>query len=351
MDDVRAVMEAVHSEQAVVFGMSEGGNMAMLFAATYPERTIALITFGVFACRVYNPDYPWAPTPEARQNFYDAIENEWGGPVGIEDLAPSLAGDELFRQWWATYLRRSASPHGALRLAQLNTSIDIRHVLPAIQVPTLVLHRIDDRDCNIEEGRYIAARIPHAKLVELPGEDHLIFTDEQETIFREVETFLADVHHRSQDDSVLATVLTINSTSDRITEKRESSSSLHARARREAEWFKGRVVSVDQAYFCAIFDGPIRAIRCARAIRDRAAEMGIAIRIGLHTGLVEISSHHISGKAVNISNAVSARAATGQILITNTVMDLVSGADLKVVTCGECHLEELAADFTLYELV
>jgi pimeloyl-ACP methyl ester carboxylesterase len=214
MDDVRAVMEAVHSERAVVFGMSEGGNMAMLFAATYPERTIALITFGVFAKRIHDAEYPWAPTPEERQKFYDAIENEWGGPVGIEDIAPSMAHDERFRRWWGTYQRRSASPRAALSLARLNTSIDVRHVLPAIRVPTLVLHRSGDRDCNIEEGRYIAAHIAGAKFVELPGEDHLIFVGDQDAIFREVETFVANVNDTGEVDSVLATILTIAGTHD-----------------------------------------------------------------------------------------------------------------------------------------
>src|SRR5436190_15612166 len=190
MDDVRAVMEAVHSERAVVFGMSEGGNMAMLFAATYPERTIALITFGVYAKRVYDPEYPWAPTPEQRQKFYDAIEKGWGGPVGVDDLAPSRAHDERFRQWWATYQRRSTTPRAALALARMNTSIDVRHVLPTIRVPTQVLHRKNDLDCNLEEARYVASHIPEAKFVELPGEDHLIYVGDQDTMFREIETFI-----------------------------------------------------------------------------------------------------------------------------------------------------------------
>jgi pimeloyl-ACP methyl ester carboxylesterase len=151
MDDVRAVMEAADSARAVVFGMSEGGNMSMLFAATYPERTIALITFGVFAKRVWDPEYPWAPTPEQRQGFYDAIEKDWGGPIGIEDIAPSMAEDQNLRDWWAAYQRRSASPSAALALARMNTMIDVSNVLPAIHVPTLVLHRTGDRDANIEE--------------------------------------------------------------------------------------------------------------------------------------------------------------------------------------------------------
>src|SRR5438477_6336826 len=255
MDDVRAVMQAVGSKRAVVFGMSEGGNMAMLFAATYPERTIALITFGVFAKRIYDAEYPWAPTPEARQKFYDAIEHEWGGPLGVEDLAPSIANDQRFRNWWASYQRRSASPRAALTLAKLNTSIDVRHVLRAIRVPTLILHRREDRDSNIEEGRYIASHIPEAKFVELPGEDHLLFVGDQDAVLREVENFISKSGRAADVDSVLATVLYIAATS---TSKDEGSDTrrFNVLARREVDWFKGRVSEANDNEFCAIFDGP-----------------------------------------------------------------------------------------------
>ena len=351
MDDVRAVMEAVHSERAVVFGSSEGGNMAMLFAATYPERTIALITFGVFAKRVYDPEYPWAPTPEERKKFYDAIENEWGGPVGIEDLAPSVAHDGRVRNWWASYQRRSASPRAALELAQLNTSIDVRHVLPAIRVPTLVLHRIEDRDSKIEEGRYIAAQIPDAKLVELPGEDHLIFVGDQEAILMEVENFVANVRRTAEVDSVLATILTITYPSEGVEPPRDELSAMRALATRETEWFKGRVVEAEAVAFCATFDGPIRAIRCARAIRDGSVEIGFEVQIGLHTGLCEVRGDIVSGKAVEISREVAARASSGQILLTNTVMDLVSGSDIVVADKGTCRFEGLREECCLYGLV
>src|SRR6185503_11735845 len=232
MDDVRAVMEAVGSEHAVIFGMSEGGNMAMLFAATYPERTIALITFGVFAKRVYDSEYPWAPTAEQRQKFYDAIENEWGGPLGVDDLAPTRALDERFRHWWASYQRRSASPRAALALAKLNTQIDVRHVLPAIRVPTLVLHRTEDRDSNVEEGRYIAAHIPNARFVELPGEDHLLFVGDQDTVLGEVKTFVENLRITPEVDSVLATVLTV-AASVTGESSQESLKRFHALVRRE----------------------------------------------------------------------------------------------------------------------
>ncbi|HEX2024899.1 MAG TPA: alpha/beta hydrolase, partial [Actinomycetota bacterium] len=175
MDDVRAVMNAVGSDRAAVFGTSEGGNMSLLFAASYPERTTALVTYGIFAKRTPSEDYPWAPTQQQRQRWYESLERKWGGPAELETLAPSVADDPRFARWWATYLRMGASPQAALQLGTTNTQIDVRDVLPTITVPTLVLHRTEDRDVNVEEARYIAARIPEARLVELPGEDHLVF--------------------------------------------------------------------------------------------------------------------------------------------------------------------------------
>jgi pimeloyl-ACP methyl ester carboxylesterase len=190
MDDVRAVMDAAQSGKALVFGMSEGGGMAMAFAACHPDRVRALALYGVFAKREWAPDYPWAPTAEQRQRFFDAIEHGWGGPVGIEDIAPSLVHDDEFRDWWATYQRRSASPAAALALARMNTAIDVRAHLPAIQAPTLVMHRTDDKDAHIDEGRYVAGHIPGARFVELSGEDHLIYAGDTDAVVAEVRDFL-----------------------------------------------------------------------------------------------------------------------------------------------------------------
>jgi len=191
MDDVRAVMDAAGSRRAAIFGWSEGVGMAIIFAATYPERTAALVLFGAFAKREWSPDYPWAPTPEERKRgYYDVIERDWGGPVGIEQIAPSRAGDPAFRDWWGTYQRRSASPAAALALARMNTSIDVREFLPMVGVPTLVMHRRNDRDAKLEEGRYIADRIPGARFIELDGEDHLPFTSDVETVLRHTEEFV-----------------------------------------------------------------------------------------------------------------------------------------------------------------
>lgn len=194
MDDVRAVMDATGSRRAVIYGWSEGVSMAIAFAATYPERTLALVLFGAFAKREWSPDYPWAPTPEERKaGYYDVIERDWGGPVGIEQIAPSRAQDPAFRDWWAAYQRRSASPAAALALARMNTAIDVREFLPRIRVPTLVMHRRHDRDVKLEEGRYIADRIPGAQFVEFDGEDHLPFASDVETVLRCTENFVSSL--------------------------------------------------------------------------------------------------------------------------------------------------------------
>ena len=328
MDDVRAVMEAAQSERAAVFGMSEGGNMCLLFAATYPERTVALITFGVFAKRVWDPEYPWAPTPEERQKFYDALEHEWGGPLGIEDLAPSRANDESFREWWATYQRRSVSPRAALALARMNTLIDVRQVLPTIRVPTLVMHRLGDRDSKVEEGRYIASRIPGAKYIELPGEDHLIFAGNQDEVLREVEGFLKNVESAPESDTVLATILFVTSTIEPNQERGKVVERFHAMAKREAEWFKGRVGDAGDV-FIATFDGPARAIRAACAINQSAARLNIQVKTGLHTGLCQVSGMRLTGPAIETTGRLADQAKVGEILVSNTVMDLVSGSGIE----------------------
>ena len=207
MDDVRAVMDAAGSERAALFGFSEGGNMSVLFAATYPERTVALVTFGIFAKRVRTPDYPWAPTPEQRQREIELVEREWGREMDVDLLAPSAAADPAFKRRLLSYFRRSASPAAAAALLRMNTDIDIRSVLPAIHVPTLVLHRTGDLEASVEEGRWIADRIPGVKFVELAGSDHLPWVGDQEAVLDEIEEFLTGVRPIPQADRVLATVL------------------------------------------------------------------------------------------------------------------------------------------------
>ena len=196
MDDVRAVMDTVGSERAVLLGVSEGGPLCSLYAATYPNRTEALVMCGAYAHRTRTSDYPWAPTDDEREAFCREILAHWGGPVGIEVRAPSMAGDPAFREWWATYLRMGASPAAAVALTRMNAQIDIRHVLPTVRVPTLVLHRHGDRCLRVEEGRYVAQCIPDARFVELPGDDHLPFVGDADGLLDEIERFVRQSRRR-----------------------------------------------------------------------------------------------------------------------------------------------------------
>ncbi|MBC7929845.1 MAG: alpha/beta fold hydrolase, partial [Rubrivivax sp.] len=254
MDDVRAVLDAVGSERAALCGVSEGGPMSALFAATYPDKTSALVMIGTYAKRVRDDDYPWAPTVEEREKFFEEMREHWGGPVGVEERAPSAANDPRFRDWWAEYLRMGASPGAALALTKMNAEIDVRQVLPTVRVPTLVIHREGDLCLKVEEGRYVAAAIPGARYVELPGEDHLPFVGDQDAILDEVEEFLTGVRHTPEPDRVLATVLfvSIADSPARAAELGEARwqdllARLRAHVRKEVEWFRGREVDMTGA--------------------------------------------------------------------------------------------------------
>jgi pimeloyl-ACP methyl ester carboxylesterase/DNA-binding winged helix-turn-helix (wHTH) protein len=330
MDDVRAVMDAVGSKRAALLGVSEGGPMCSLFAATYPERTSALVMIGTYAKRIYDADYPWAPTLAQREKFFDVIRADWGKPVGIEDRAPSMANDPAFREWWATYLRMGASPGAALALTQMNAEIDVRPVLPTIRVPTLVIHRSGDRCLKVEEGRYVASRIPGAKYVELPGADHLPFVGDQESILGEIEEFLTGVRHEPQTtDSVLATVLVlqIDDAAD------DPASRLTSHASREIERFRGREIHTLGNRTIAIFDGPARAVRCASTISEYARRLTLPLRAALHTGDVEIRPDalpaRIAGAAVALCLTLAASAALEEVLVSSTVKDLVAGSGIQ----------------------
>ena len=261
MDDVRAVMDAVGSERAALCGVSEGGPMCSLFAATYPEKTLALVMIGTYAKRIRDAEYPWGPTLEQREQFFEVMREQWGGPVGIDERAPSVARDPQFRDWWATYLRMGASPGAAVALTQMNAEIDVRNVLPSIRVPSLVIHRSEDQCLKVEEGRFVAQRIPGAKFVELPGNDHLPFVGDQDAILDEVEEFLTGVRHLSEPDTVLATVLVarlvgIKDRVERLGHDRweEWWRRLHAHLTKEIEWFRGREVDILENRLLAIFD-------------------------------------------------------------------------------------------------
>ena len=353
MDDVRAVMDAVGSERAALCGVSEGGPMCSLFAATYPEKTLALVMIGTYAKRIRDEEYPWGPTMEQREHFFEVMRDQWGGPVGIDERAPSLAHDPQFRDWWATYLRSGASPGAAVALTQMNAEIDVRNVLASIRVPSLVIHRRDDHCLKVEEGRFVAERIPGAKFVELPGNDHLPFVGDQDALLDHVEEFLTGVRHSLEPDTVLATVLFT-----RIVDSKEHAARLgqerwddllrrlHSHFRKEIEWFRGREIDMVGDRPLAIFDGPARAIRCASAITEYASRLGIEMRSGLHTGECEIVDRTVAGVAAQIGVCVANEAKAGEVLVSRTVKDLVAGSGIEfedrgirlLAGCGEWRL-------------
>ena len=325
MDDVRAVMNAVGSDRAVLCGVSEGGPLCALFAATYPEKTTALVMIGSYARRLKADDYPWGPAPEQHARFLEDIRQNWGGPVGVEARAPSLADDQDFRQWWATYLRMGASPGAVLALTKMNAQIDVRPILRTIQVPTLVLHRTGDQCLRVEEGRYLADNIPGAKFVELPGKDHLPFVGKQDEILDPIEEFLTGVSHDSKIQRVLATVL---SAAFEASGPKDVSTIALSHAVREVELFRGKVCHKTSHELLATFDGPARAVRAAMAMCSSAARLGVKARVAVHTGECELTDNTLTGPAIESANWLRSQTPPGQILVSNTVKDLVAGAEL-----------------------
>lgn len=355
MDDVRAVMDAVGSQRAALFGYSEGGALCALFAATYPDRSSALIMGGAFARRTWTPDHPWGPTAEQQLAFADSLERDWGGPVGIDARCPSLAHDERYRRWWAHWLRASASPAAAATLVRMNMEFDIRHVLPAVRVPTLLLHSRNDRTIEFGAGRYMAGHIPGAKLVELHGIDHVPWGCDSDTIVEEIEEFLTGARHDAEPDRLLATVLFTD-----IVGATERAASLgdrrwndllnshNALIRRELEHFRGREIDTAGDGFLAAFDGPARAVRCACAISEEVRALGLEIRAGLHTGECEWKGSKVSGIAVHTGARVAAQASAGEVLVSSTVKDLVAGSGLVFQDRGVQSLKGIPGEWRLF---
>jgi class 3 adenylate cyclase len=353
MDDVRAVMDAAGCERAAIFGSSEGGLMSVLFSATYPDRTTALVTHAIYAKRLWSDDYPWAPTPEARAAEIEEIEAAWGGEMDISNLAPSA--DEAFKRRAVAYLRRSASPGAAVALLRMNSQIDVREVLPTIRVPTLVLHRTGDLDVNVEEGRWIAGQIPGATYVELAGDEHLIWAGDVDGLVDEVEEFLTGSRPVHDADRVLATVLftdlvgsTVRAAELGDRRWRELLEQHNSIVRGELSRFRGREVDTAGDGFLATFDGPARAIRCASAIRDAVRTLRLEIRAGLHTGECELVEGKVGGIAVHTGARVVGAAAPGEILVSGTVRDLVAGAGIEFADRGTHELRGVPGEWRLY---
>jgi pimeloyl-ACP methyl ester carboxylesterase len=346
MDDVLAVMDAVGSDRVSLFGYSEGGSMSSLFAATYPERTQALIVAGGYARKLKADDYEWGVTEEDRQAYFDELPDVWGGPVGIEYIAPSRANDLRFKEWWAKFLRNSASITTSALISRANMEVDIRHILPSIQVPTLILHAKGDLLVTIENGRYLAEQIPGASLVELETPDHLPWVGNPEQVVAEIKGFLTGHHEEHDVDRAVVTVLFTD-----IVDSTRLASELgntawwdlleahNAAIRHELTIHRGREVKSTGDGFHAVFDGPARAIRCGCAIREAVTRIGLSVRIGMHTGECELRSDQIEGVAVHIAARVAALAEGGEVLVSQTVKDLVAGSGLEFEDRGEHALK------------
>jgi len=337
MDDVRAVMDAVGSRQAALLGISEGGAMCALFAATYPQRTRALMTFGGFARLLAAADYPWGRSEESQLALLEQVRDAWGSlPVGIEARVPSKTGDEAFRQWWTRYLVRSATPRTAAALSRMNSQIDIRHILPAIRVPTLIMHRIGDRTVDARAGRYMAGRIPGARYAEYVGDDHLPWTSEDaERIAGDIEQFVTGARHAPEADRVLATVMFVDivKSTERAAEIGDHKwrgllEGFYGTVRRNLERYRGREVDTAGDGFLGTFDGPARAVRCAQGISTDVSSLGIAVRVGVHTGEVEVMGEKVGGIAVHIGARIAGLAGPGEVIVSSTVKDLVAGSGI-----------------------
>jgi class 3 adenylate cyclase len=354
MDDLRAVLDAAGSERAAIFSISEGAGLSILFAATYPQRTSGLALFGGFAKRLSSPDYPWAATPERRAAWIDGIARGWGGVTDLEIIAPSRANDANFARWWSAFLRQSASPGAAVALAQMNTEIDVRSLLGAVHVPTLVMHRTGDLDASIAEGRYLANHIPDAKFVELPGTDHLVFAGDFGLVVDELQEFLTGVRRPDESDRVLATVLLTDiARSTQIAaglgdlKWREVLERHNTLVRRELARFRGNEIKTTGDGFLATFDGPARAIQCALSARASLRPLGIEIRAGLHTGECEILGSDIGGIAVHIAARVLSETQPGEVWVSSTVRDLVAGSGIGFTSRGRRELRGVPGEWEL----
>ena len=358
IDDLRAVMDDAGFSRATLLGASEGAPMSVLFAATHPDRVVSLVLWGALARATEGPGYDLAPSADVfRQAWSEMIAPLWGQGMTAEVFAPATADDPDVLRWWARMERSAASPAMAAKLSEMFMQVDVRDVLPTIHVPTLVLHRRGDRVVNVRAGRWVAERIPGARFVELAGIDHVLFSNDQDAALDEIEEFVTGVRPVAEPDRVLATVLftdIVGSTerAARVGDRtwREILEGHHDVVRRELDRYRGREVKTTGDGFLATFDGPARAVRCARAIGDALKAHDIAIRTGLHTGEIEILGEDVGGIAVHIAARVAALAGAGETLVSSTVKDLVVGSGICFEDRGPHALKGVPGEWRLYEV-
>ena len=354
MDDVRAVLDDIGSERTAIYGSADGGVMAMLFAATYPERTAALILEHCYSKVEQAPDYPFGVPAALLEQVPEVVRKLWISGNMLSVVAPSRAGDEVLREEFARYARASASPGAAAAMVEMLRHVDIRYVLPSIRVPTLVMHQRDATFYKVAHGRYLAENIPGARFVELPGADVSWFGD-QEAMLAEMEEFLTGVRPAPSHDRVLATVMFTDIVeSTRLAAEwgdsrwRDFLERHRNLSRRQLGIHRGREVQMLGDGLFATFDGPARAIRCAGAIQEGSRALGIDVRAGLHTGECELIGNDVGGIAVHIGARVVSLAEPGEVLVSSTVKDLVVGSGLSFVDRGQHALKGVPGEWHLY---
>jgi class 3 adenylate cyclase/pimeloyl-ACP methyl ester carboxylesterase len=354
IDDVRAVMDAAGSERAALLGISEGAPMSALFAAGRPDRIEALILYGAFARGTPTPDYPWAMPDELWEEGISGLDESWGHGFSLLSLAPSQMENRPFYEWWCRFERQAASPGVAAAALRLDSQIDVREVLPTVRVPTLVLHRSGDF-WSAEGARWVAGQVPGGRYVELPGEDHWPWIGDSEAMIDEVEEFLTGERHEHEPDRVLATVLftDIVGSTERATQLGDQHwrdlLGRHDRiVRKQLDRHRGREIKSIGDGFLATFDGPARAIRCARSICSDVRTLGLEVRAGIHTGECELMNGDVAGIAVHIGARVVRDAGPGEVLVSSTVRDLVVGSGIQFEDRGKHALKGAPGEWRLY---
>ena len=345
MDDLRAVMDAAASSRAVLVGVSEGSALSILFAATCPERVAALVLFGGSARLAAGPDYVWGMTQEAAEDLRREVDLHWGTGVTLPLIHPSAVDDPSVVERWSRFERMAASPGAAIATAAMCLQVDVRELLPALRVPTLVLHRRDDALVEAGHGRYLAGHIPGARYVELPGKDHWPWTGDADHVLSELDSFLAATLPQADPDAVLATVLFV----EIMTEEAEARGEIRTVLERALMALRGReAASGDARVLLATFDGPARAIRCAATMRDGLRGIGVQARAGLHIGEVHLRDPRPSGVAVEVASAVLRAASPGEVLVSRTVCDVVAGAGIAFQDRGSLEVPNVSGGWKLY---
>ncbi len=354
MDDLRAVLDAVGASRPVLLGISEGGPTSLLFTATYPDRVAALVLINTYASMMQDESQPWGFTREAMEKWRQHLVANWGGPVGLSLWAPTAKNDAAYAAWWAQHLKLGASPGAVADMTALYPDIDVRHALPLIHAPTLVLHATGDRAVPVQAGRSIAQAIPGARLIELESIDHAPWLGDLDRIVNEIEVFLTGRHSEATLDRVLATVLytdIVNSTAQAVSAGDAKWLQLMTQteeiARREVERGRGRVIKMLGDGLLATFDGPARALRCAEAMRAALGTLGLSIRAGLHTGEIRLGPDDIGGIAVNIAARIVDLAEPGELLASRTVRDLVIGSGVTFEDRGRRKLKGIPGSWSL----